>query len=159
MLQQNTRCGSPVLILHWGLTDEAVQKRFKMAVLQFVERRNKSCASCCFPLFLHLPYMVSTFVMTSIPIPYKIYVTLKSNVRNLPGGKWKHPWERVPTKTEMGASAVYLIHFCMFCDILSSRQQRKFGAGNRSGKDRVQSELNTHRNFSQVRHIHYNRSI
>lgn len=47
----------------------------------------------------------------------------------------------------------------MFCDIFSSRQQRKFRAGNWSGKDHVQSELNTHRNFSQVRHIHYNRSI
>lgn len=114
MPQQSTQWGSPALVLHWGLTDEAVQEHFKATVLQFAEGRNESCASCCFPPFLHLSYMVSTFVMTLIPIPYKIYVTLKRDVRNLPGCKWKHPWERVPTKTEMEASAVYLIHFACF---------------------------------------------
>lgn len=40
-------------------------------------------------LVLRFSSVVFTFAVVLIPVPYKIHVTLKRDVRNLPGGKWK----------------------------------------------------------------------
>lgn len=54
--QQSTQWGSPVLVLHWGLTDEAVQKHFK-AHSAAVCRREKRVLC-----FLLLPSISSPFL-------------------------------------------------------------------------------------------------